>query len=90
MHGFVLALPWPWCVLMLLVCRHAIEVYPLYHALGLQTECMIILLALVTKAAESHVFALWPEAKGLPFCKAIYVVVQCSLKFAGLAGRDFE
>jgi len=41
---------------------YAMIVFILHHALGQQTEREVIVLAPVVEAAESHVYALWPQA----------------------------
>ena len=41
---------------------HAIGVYILHHALGLQTERMVTELASMVNTEDSHKHALWPKA----------------------------
>ena len=31
-----------------------------HHAIGLQTDCMVTVLAPVVRLLDSHVYALWP------------------------------
>lgn len=45
--------------------------YVVRHALELQTELMVIVLALVVEAADSHASDRWPKATGLANCNGI-------------------
>lgn len=51
---------------------HALGVRILHHALGVQSEHAVTLPASLVEAADSHMYALWPEAVGLAICNDMY------------------
>lgn len=51
---------------------HAICAHILHHALGVQSENAVTLPASLVEAADSHVYALWPEAAGSAICNDMY------------------
>ena len=39
-----------------------------HHAIGLQTDCMVVVPAPVVRLPDSYVYALWPKAMGCHPC----------------------